>query len=93
MTIVYASAALFVVTLVYLGVSGSKAKKGIKTSLNSLHASISHLQKNIGETKNEAIQLSQTQQKIKQDMNEKKEKMNEAFDACKNLGTTLQELK
>ncbi|MBP1080297.1 MULTISPECIES: DUF948 domain-containing protein [Bacillus] len=93
MTIVYVSAALIIISLVYLGVSGVKAKKEINTSLNKVQASVGQLQNNIEEIKNEANRLSDAQQKIQLDINLKKEKVNDTVDACKDLGTTFQKLK
>ncbi|WP_110928558.1 DUF948 domain-containing protein [Bacillus massiliglaciei] len=84
MIIVYASLAVIVGSLLYLGFIGFKTYKETKPSIDSAKETVQRMQAKAEQITDETDQLTKNQQEITEDIQVKKEKVQITIDAAKN---------
>ncbi|RPK14638.1 DUF948 domain-containing protein [Priestia endophytica] len=87
--ILYASIALLVVSIIYLGYTAIKAMKNIKPKVNELNATAERVNERMNGIKTETAVLNDTKDKISEDIQYKKESVNKIIGGAKETLTLL----
>ncbi|WP_078410197.1 DUF948 domain-containing protein [Priestia abyssalis] len=92
MVIVYASIALFVLSLIYLGYSIFRAIKEMKPNLMSVQETTARIQRKADMINSEMNKLTQTQREIQMDIEHKKQLVNEVVESAKQTPQLLKQI-
>lgn len=92
MMIIYASIALFVISLIYLGYTFFKAYKDIKPNLKRVQETTERIQQKTDTISAEMNRLTQTQQEIQMDIEHKKQMVNEVVETAKQTPQLLKQV-
>ncbi|MDQ0246057.1 uncharacterized protein YoxC [Bacillus fengqiuensis] len=92
MIIVYASIALFVLSLIYLGYTLFKAIKDMKPNLKRVQETTTRIQQKADTISMEMNKLSQTQREIQMDIEQKKQMINEVVESAKQTPQLLKQI-
>lgn len=92
MIIVYASIALFVLSLIYLGYTIFKAIKEMKPNLKRVQETTTRIQQKADTISAEMNKLTQTQQEIQMDIEHKKQLVNEVVESAKQTPRLLKQV-
>ncbi|RHW38074.1 DUF948 domain-containing protein [Neobacillus notoginsengisoli] len=92
MILVYVSIAVIVISLGYFGFVAFKTIKAAKPAINQLNETVARVQRKADTLKVESVQLTECQQELVEDINDKKQAVSFTVNAAKRTAKTLAKL-